>query len=167
MYNAFSGQWKSAVGIVHKYVVIVDSDKRNYKYSTYVGLPSIVSTDCTLVGVVVGLDGGLVCRCCSDLRAKKGNSNPSSFLRTWTIPIRRCIDRRGRESLTPSDIEEATSFRQNNGRRLTKEGNDLLEEATAQAAYGTRMAKLAQRIPSKKFKLADGAVPSPSNFLHS
>lgn len=167
VFNASSGQWKNDVGNLQKYVVIVDSDKRNYKYSTFVGLPSIVATDCTSVGVVVDLDGGLVCRCCSDLRAKKGNINPASFLRTWANPLRRCLDRRARETLTPSDIEEATSFRQNNGRRLTKEGKDLLEEATAQAAYGTRMAKLAQRIPSKKFKLAGGAVPSPSNFLHS
>ena len=121
VFNAFSGQWKNDVGNLQKYVVIVDSDKRNYKYSTFVGLPSIVATDCTSVGVVVGLDGGLVCRCCSDLRAKKGNINPASFLRTWANPLRRCLDRRARETLTPSDIEEATSFRQNNGRRLTKE----------------------------------------------
>ena len=50
-------------------------------------LPAIVSNDCTKFGIFNGLDGGMVCAACKELRAMKGSNDPAMLMNRWAAVL--------------------------------------------------------------------------------
>ncbi len=163
--NSIYGEKKEDVQLVAKYI-IVGNEKSSYNWGTYGGLPAIVSKSCTGTGIKQAVDGGLACMACTNLRSKKGSSNPLHVIRNWTRRINRAISRRTRGELTKDDITDAEDFLKIGDRYLTEEGKQLKAEALAQSKYAKRMRTLATLLPSGSFKLAaSDAVQGSGSFL--
>ena len=105
---------------MHQYVETDPTS--NYKCGSLSNQPAILSKECNGIGVAEGLDGGAVCYTCLLLRGKKGNSNSCSFLRCWHNRLQRSLERRGRSTLTSTDIEDARIFSHNNENKLKEMG---------------------------------------------
>ncbi len=92
-FNSVNGKKKNNVALVHLYVLI-DQTKSKYQWGLYFARPAIVSKQCTGIGVLKAIDGGIACNACKDLCTKKSCSNPGiSFLVDWSISINKCIER--------------------------------------------------------------------------
>ena len=108
-------------------------------------------------------DGGLACNACVDLCAARGNSNPGlHVLPNWSFNLKKCIERRTRDALTESDIEDAGRFMLTRNICLNETGMVLKEEASAQVKYAQRMRKLTKILPTGSIKVVTTrSVPSP------
>ena len=161
MYNSIRGELRKNVSFVHKYVY---PPEKKWTWGTVGGLPAVISTECTGKGVVKSPEGGL----CYALRAK-GGSNPRKTLKTWYDKLNRCLERRTRDKLNDSDLDDAERFANNNTFRLNEETGELLrEESKAQAQFGRSMAKLAKQMPKSTYKLRNSdSSPSTRSFFET
>eukprot|EP00957_Ditylum_brightwellii_P093144 7091478-Ditylum_brightwellii.AAC.1 len=66
------------------------------------------------------------------LRKERGSSNPGTVLNKWSTSLSQCIERRHKNVLTGTDLEDARKFGKINACFLTSEGINLREEAKAQ-----------------------------------
>ena len=164
-FNSVSGAKKKDVVLVHHYVLIDVSSK--YKWGFHFARPSIVSQQCTGIGLMTARDGGLACNTCIDLCTARGSSNPGlHFLSNWSINLKKCIERRTRDALTESDIDDAERFMYSSDISLNERGMVLKEEASAQVKYVQRMRKLTKILPTGSIKVVTPrSVPSPKSFF--
>ena len=130
-------------------------------------MPAIVSENCTGIGVIiVPRGGGYTCKPCHDLRKRKRGSHPKEFIKSWSLSIRHCIDRRTRVELKSLDLDAANNFLHKNPKKLTEDMLCLLEETIPQAKFDKEMAKLATQVPKTEYKLNDtNSVPIVPSFL--
>lgn len=143
-FNSWVGQKRRVVTLVHTY--IKTDDQSNYKWDKRGGLPLLVSKECNGIGIIQGLDGGLVCAACKNLREKRGNSNPGMWLNKWQIELNRCLERRTRDELTPCDINDARKFTHHDAaKRFNHLGMELYREALAQAKYADDLKSLLRK----------------------
>ena len=165
VYNSLHGQYRHKVSFVHKYA---HANSAKWKWGTVAGMPAVISTECSGKGVVKSHDGGLCCPECQALRKAKGGSNPRHMLINWYAKFNRCLDRRTRDELTASDLEDAEKFACNNWKKFKDDGVDLWDEANAQAEFGRDMAKLAKLLPKETYKLkANNSSPSTRAFFEN
>ena len=143
------GKKKKDAKIYTRFVVPLDT--QCHRVGTYAGLPSIVSVNCTGVGIYYGADGGRQCQACKDLRSARGSNNPSVRLNSWYRTLALCIERRKKDTLTQLDIEAPKKFAKISEHQLTKEGRKLKEESQAIVDYASCMAKIAERMPEQTF----------------
>jgi len=155
-YNAVRGNKKQHVIMLHKYMAPLDSQL--FRFGSYGGLSSVISTECTGYGVFNGLRGGNVSQFCKDLRKERGSRNPSKPLNGWFSSLSHCIERKQKGVLTKLDIEDAEKFGRTPNQQITSDGMELKEEALAQVIYEKFMAKLTEDLPFKTFKSIWGAV---------
>ena len=78
-YNALSGKNKVVVSIYCKYIAPLTTQP--FHVGKYKSLPAIVSNDCTKFGIFNGLDGGMVCATCKELRTMKGPKDPATLMK--------------------------------------------------------------------------------------
>ena len=166
MFNAFKGPKTNAVKLIAQFVSIEDG--KRYVMCTYSGLPAIRSSGCIKIGRIPVIDkdgGGHRCTECRNLRAAKGNSNLLPAITNWELKLSKCLERRHKKELCPSDIEDAVAFGRTNKPLLSSEGLRLREEAIAQAKYARTMALLSPKLKTE-YKLAVlGSSPSPDTLF--
>ena len=127
----------------------------SFKIGIYGGLPAVISKECTRKEVYVGKDGGQVCKFCKELRAARGNSNPSGTLKNWYYKLQRAIERSNKAELTSLDIMEAKHFGAICSKYLNiEEGHLLREQSIAQVEYANHMSQLSENLPKKTYTLA-------------
>ena len=162
VFNTVSGNKKEHIMLYNQYVAI--SGKQRWRVGTYAASPSIVSKECTGVGMFRGKDGGKVCSACKDLRDAKGGSNPGSVLNKWYEDLTRQLLFRKRESITTSDVSDAEKFIKRSDDSLSPEGQQLKAEAKAIVDYAKYMSSIP--LPRGTFKLADeNSAPGLDKFL--
>ena len=164
--NAFRGDMKNQVISFSRYCAATST---RYRVSSYARLPAIVSTTCTRVGVVRGADGGQVCINCKTLRAARGNSNPRMVIKRWGKTLSACIERRQRQVLSASDLDDALSFAKVSNNQLGPAGILLKEEAKQQVEYVKYMSQLDRRIPTqhKSYQaIGDESAPGIRTFFN-
>jgi hypothetical protein len=89
-FNSVSGAKKKDVLLVHHYILIGESSK--YKWGFHFARTSIVSQQCTGIGLMTARDCGLACNACVDLHAARSNSNPGlHLLPNWSFNLKKCI----------------------------------------------------------------------------
>ncbi|KAL7447270.1 hypothetical protein ACHAXM_010866 [Skeletonema potamos] len=109
VYNSFAGPKMKEVSLYAQY--ISPPSHQRWVVSSYGGLPSIVSRECTNKGILLSKNNeGLVCVSCNDLRIARGCSNPSVTLDKWYADLDRCLDRRNRQVITARDNADALLF---------------------------------------------------------
>ena len=141
-----------------KYIAPLPSQE--FCVGTYGGLNSIVSTSCTGIGIFKGTDGGRVCAGCEKLRKARGTANPGTTLNKWYPSLSRSNERRHKEVMTKTDLEDARQFSKNKNVLLTPDGKLLKDEAIAQCAYGDYMAELDKGLTKKTYKkIGDDSMP--------
>jgi len=128
--------------------------------SSYGGLPSIVSRECTNKGILLSKNNeGLVCVSCNDLRIARGCSNPSVTLDKWYADLDRCLDRRNRQVITARDNADALLFTKKTQSEFTPAGIELMEEAKALVDYYSYMSRT--RLPAATVRsISGGEVPA-------
>eukprot|EP00957_Ditylum_brightwellii_P171688 13070126-Ditylum_brightwellii.AAC.1 len=104
--NAQDAQRKN----VTLYCYYLGTTSAKFFQGLYGGLPSIVSTKCMGKGIFPGNDGGRVCEGCKDLRVAQGFANPSGTIDKWGKTISQCLERREKNVLTMSDLDDAEKF---------------------------------------------------------
>ena len=163
-YNSSSGKKKAVVSIYSKYIAPLTTHPFNV--GKYQRLPAIVSKECTKSGVFNGLDGGMMCGSCKKLRATKGSNNPATLMNKWAPVLHRCEERKLRDVLTDSDLNDAKKFTKNANQQLTTAGMELKTEAQGQVAYGSYMAYFCKRLPPQSFKtIGEDSATGLEKFL--
>eukprot|EP00957_Ditylum_brightwellii_P042197 3195832-Ditylum_brightwellii.AAC.1 len=71
-----------------------------------------------------------------DLRQACGTTNPSVSLATWGKTLAQGVERREKNVLTSSDLDDALKFTQIPDNKLGPAGWALKDEARAQLQYG-------------------------------
>ena len=164
--NIANKQSKQRKEYVRLYSYYLANTSGSFRQGSYGGVPSIVSTGCTGIGVFPGTDGGRVCDGCKALRAARGSRNPSVKLDKWGKTLSRCIERRDKNVLTSSDLDDAARFLKTSDSLLSPAGLDLKEEARGQLEYARWMAKLDPQLKDKKYKkIGDDSVPGMSSLF--
>lgn len=163
MGNAQSAKRRGNVRLFSTYLA---NTSEKFRQGSYGGVPSIVSTECTGTGVFVGTDGGRVCRFCKDLRAARGSRNPSVTIDKWGKTLSRCIERRDKNVLTSTDLDDAAKFLKTRDSHLSPAGLQLKDEARAQLDYAKHMAELDRKLTGTKYqKIGDDSVPGMSSLF--
>jgi hypothetical protein len=163
-YNAFSGRKKAVVSIYCKY--ITPKTSQPFYVGKYKGMPAIVSKDCTTFGVLNGLDGGMICLTCKNLRLEKGSGDPATVMNRWAPTLNRCEERRHKDVYTDTDLIDAKRFAKSSEQQLTPAGMDLKIEAQGQVDYGRYMASICNQLPPQSFKtIGENSAPGLDKFL--
>lgn len=151
---------------VRLFCTYLAATSESFRQGSYGGVPSIVSTECTGIGVQKGKDGGLVCLGCKALRAERGTRNPSVTLHKWGKTLSLCIERRDKNVLTPSDMDDAARFLKTRDSLFAPAGLELKREAKNQLEYTKYMAKLDPRLEGTKYqRIGDNSVPGMSSLF--
>eukprot|EP00957_Ditylum_brightwellii_P066118 5015512-Ditylum_brightwellii.AAC.1 len=155
-YNSFVGPKKQAVSLYAKY--IVPPPGQRWIVSTYVGLPSIASRECTNKVILCSKDKGLVCQQCNVLHNACGKSNPGVILNHWKKDIQRCFDRRKRQVITACNHADAVVFTKKTCSNFIPESVELMEEAKALIDYYNCMLSTCL-CKGTVYSVSDGEVP--------
>ena len=144
--NAFRGNLAYEITLYSRFCGVTSP---KWHVGTYAGLPAIISTTCTGVGVHNGKDGGKICSNCKDLRVARGNSNPCQAIKLWGKRLSECLERRERVTFANSDLNDAQAFARIKDAYLGPEGIQLKTEAKCQIEYASHMAKLDKCLKEK------------------